>query len=187
MSKLLLALDVATVTGFAWGPVDGTPKADTVRFAKNGAIDDEVWASATKWLANFLAGYSPDVVAIEAPIMTSQSHNGTNPATQMRLLGLQAVLRNVVALKLARPAKLVHVQSARKFFIGHGNLTGEEAKRRAKARCIELGWLTEESATHDKADAMCVWAKAAGDLNPSFAANFTPLGTAKRPQPSLEF
>lgn len=187
--KILLALDVATVTGFAWGPVDGTPKADCIRFGGKDPLDDDVWVAGMKWLHNFLKVVQPDVVALEAPIMSSAPAGGSNPHTQLRLTGLQAVLRTVVAVNLPRPAKLVHVQSARKFFIGHGNLRGQEAKSRVKRRCIDIGWITEEDATYDKCDALCVWAKAAGDLSPTFAANFTPLMTARqKPAPiPMEF
>ena len=193
MTKSLLALDVATVTGFAFGEIGQVPKADSIRFGSKNATDDECWGAATRWLVDFLKVFTPDVVALEAPIMSSSAAGGTNPHTQMRLLGLQAVLRNVVALRLPRPAKLVHVQSARKLFIGHGNLRGEEAKKRVKQRCIELGWLTPEGATYDKADALCVFAKAAADLDKDFAANFTPLMTSPaniyrlRPDVELEF
>ena len=187
--KTLIALDVATVTGWAFGPIDGTPLSNRIRFGGKSAPDDEVWADATKWFVDFVATSRPDVVALEAPIMTSSPAGGSNPHTQMRLLGLQAVLRQAVYLKFGRPARLVHVQSARKFFIGHGNKPGEEAKRLVKARCIQLGWLTEEDAGFDRSDALCVWAKAAGDISPTFAANLTPLGTAapRAAEPALEF
>ncbi len=188
--KNLLALDVATVTGFAHGRLNATPKADCIRFAKTGATDDEVWCQALRWLHDLLKVIRPDVVALEAPIMTGRTHDGSNPQTQMRLFGLQAVLRTVVAINLPRPAKLIHVQSARKFFIGHGNLPGAEAKQRVKRRSIELGWVSEDEATYDKCDALCVWAKAAADLSPEFAANHTPLMTSRQkpaiPQ-TLEF
>lgn len=187
---MLLALDVATVTGYAWGPLDGVPKADSIRFGSKNPTDDEVWLAALRWLHDFLKVARPDVVALEAPIMSSAPAGGSNPHTQLRLTGLQAVLRAVVAANLPRAAKLVHVQSARKFFIGRGNLPGQEAKHQVKRRCIELAWLPADAPGFDRSDALCVWAKAAGDLDANFAANFTPLMTApqKRPEPAdVEF
>lgn len=190
MAKLLLALDIATTTGWALGALDDVPKADAIRFAKKDALPDEVWLSGMRWLHDLLKVAQPDVVALEAPIMSSSPAGGSNPHTQLLLTGLQAVLRTVVAANLPRPAKLVHVQSARKFFIGHGNKPGAEAKHLVKRRCIELGWLDPDAAGFDRSDALCVWAKAAGDLSPVFAANLTPLMTAgQKPalQPEPEF
>lgn len=185
MSRTLLALDVATTTGFAWGPIDGVPKADCIRFGGKDPLDDDVWVAALRWLHDFIKTLQPDVIALEAPIMSSSPAGGSNPRTQLRLVGLQAVLRTVVMVHMPRPAKLVHVQSARKFFIGHGNKPGAEAKQLVKRRCVDLGWISEEAATFDKCDAMCVWAKAAGDLSPVFAANFTPLMTVRqKPAPA---
>lgn len=175
MRPSILALDVATTTGFAHGRIGDRPLAGAIRFGKTGAIDDEVWAEATKWLIDILKVVTPDIVALEAPIQTARPGNdGSNAKTMMRLLGLQANLRKVVFLKYARPAQIIHVQSARKLFIGHGNLPGAEAKQLVKQRAINLGWL-DAADSYDKADALCVWAKAAADVDPGFAATMTPL------------
>ena len=177
MPRKLLALDVATNTGFAFGEVaaDTRPLSGVIRFGAKGCVDDDSWRAALVWLHDQIKVLAPDVVAIEAPIMSSQAAGGTNAQTMVRLLGLQAVLRTVVAVNLPVAAKLIHVQSARKAFIGRGNLPGAEAKRLVRQKCIDLGWLTEDSATFDKADAMCVWAKAASDLDPSIRWQFEPL------------
>lgn len=173
--KSVLALDVATVTGYAFGPIGEPQLCDALRFGHRDACDEDVWFPAMCFLTDRLNVLQPDVVAIEAPI-NSLVAGGTNARTTQRLLGLQAVLRTVVRAKRPNLAQLINVQSARKFFIGHGNLPGEEAKRRVRAKCIELGWLTEEDATYDKADALCVYAKACADIDRAWAASFTDLG-----------
>lgn len=184
--KSLLALDVSSVaTGWAFGRPGDVPVSGVHRFASKGATPDEIWLAALRWMTDQMNVRNPDVVAIEAAIMTSSfAEDGrpkTNPQTQGILWGLQAVLRTVVKAKRPGAAKLVNVSSARKFFTGRGTYPRDQAKPAVKRRCIELGWLTPDDATYDRCDALCIWAKAAGDIAPGFAANFTALATA-RPQ-----
>lgn len=179
--KTLLALDVATTTGWSFGPVatDARPSGSGhIRFGREGADDAETWKRALIWLTEQIGILNPSVVALEAPINSASPAGGSNAQTLGRLIGLQAVLRTVVEIKLPTSAKLIHVQSARKLFIGKGNLPGKAAKKLVQQRCIDLGWLGADEAQADRADAMCVWAKAVADLCPGFAANLTPLGTS---------
>jgi hypothetical protein len=179
--KTLLALDVATTTGWSFGPVaaDARPSlSGHIRFAREGADDAEVWKKALIWLTEQIGVLQPSVIALEAPINSASPAGGSNAQTLGRLIGLQAVLRAVVEIKLPTTAKLIHVQSARKLFIGKGNLPGKTAKKLVQERCVQLGWLSGDEVQADRADAMCVWAKAVADLCPAFAANLTPLGTS---------
>jgi len=183
--KSVLALDVSSVaTGWAFGRIGEKPSTGVVRFAPKGALDDEIWFAALKWMSEAIATMNPDVVAIEAAIMTSNfDEDGrpkTNPHTQGLLWGLQAVIRTVVKAKRPGVAKLIHVSTARKLFTGKGNYPKGQAKPAVRRRAIELGWLTPETATDDKADACCIFAKACADLDPTFAANFTLLGTTAK-------
>lgn len=180
-STSMLALDVATTTGWAFGPIaiDGRPTlSGHIRFGREGASDAETWKRALIWLTEQIGVLNPTVVALEAPINSANPAGGSNAQTLGRLIGLQAVLRTVVEIKLASSAKLIHVQSARKLFIGKGNLPGKEAKKLVQQRCIDLGWLPPDEAQPDRADACCVWAKAVADLCPGFAASLTPVGTS---------
>lgn len=171
----LLALDVATTTGWSFGPIsaDARPSlSGAQRFGEKGADDARVWRHALIWLTDQIAVLRPDVIAIEAPINSASPAGGSNAQTLGRLIGLQAVLRTVVEIKLPVSAKMIHVQSARKLFIGAGNLPGAQAKQMVQARCIDLGWVAAADAQPDKCDAMCIWAKAVADIDPAFAANF---------------
>lgn len=187
MPKSVLALDVSSVaTGWAFGRVGSKPITGVQRFAPKGSLDDEIWFAAMKWMTKQMNDLDPDVVAIEAAIMTSSFDEGgrpqTNPHTQGLLWGLQAVIRTVVKAKRPGVAKLIHVGSARKLFTGKGNYPKGQAKPAVRRRALELGWLTLETVTEDKADACCIWAKACADIDPAFASNFTLLGTARAPQ-----
>lgn len=182
MTKTILALDVATTTGWAVGRIGGVPSAGAYRFRGRGATEhDDIWAEALKWLNDMISMHAPDIVALEAPILSPSMGGGSNPKTLMLLTGLQAVMRTTVCLRMPSLARLIHVQSARKVFIGKGNLRGDVAKKMARDRCIELGWLTIEDATYDKADALCVWAKAAADLDNDTRHFFERLKAPKKP------
>lgn len=177
----ILALDVSVVAcGWAFGPVVARPVSGVIRFAPPGVSDDSVWFGALRWMTEQMTVLKPDVVAIEAAIMASAPGQGgkTNPHTQGLLWGLQAILRTVVKAKSGRPALMVNVSTARKFFTGKGNYPKGEAKPAIKRRCIELGWV-DGAATHDTTDALCVWAFGASQIDPAFAAEFTPLGMSK--------
>lgn len=182
MPRTILALDVATVTGWAFGPIGDPEQCNAVRFGPKHGTDEDCWYDALKFVNGKLDDLKPDIVAIEAPPNSLTMGGQTNLATMGRLLGLQAVIRTVVRARRPSLARLIHLQAARKFFISHGNLPGAEAKARVRRRCIELGWLTEDNATYDKADALCVFAKASADIDQGFAARLVPLFRS----PSLE-
>lgn len=186
MGCSILALDVASVTGWCFGVPGSAPTASgSLRFAEQGADDPRVWSKAMVWLTQQINGLSPSIVYIEAPITSASPAGGSNAATMSRLIGLQAVLRAVVELKLPVSAKLVHVQSARKLFIGAGNLPGKIAKERVQQRCIDLGWIAPEDAQPDRCDAMCVWAFAAAQHDPEFAAQFVKPRQPRRKAPAV--
>lgn len=173
----VFALDAsATSTGWGFGSTDARPVGAVHRFAPKGAPADEVWAKATIWMNEQMKVLQPDVVAIEAPIMSSNPGQGgfTNPATQGMLWGLQATLRTVVYLRKGRPAILVNAASARKLLTGRGTYEKGQAKAAVKRRCMDLGW-ADEASTFDLCDAYCVWAFAAASVDKDFAANFAPL------------
>lgn len=169
--RTILALDVATVTGWAYGTVGRPVSSGSLRFGPaTPTCDEDVFYAAMVWLNDQLGTLRPNVVAIEAPIQSAAAGGRSNPKTMGRLIGLQAVLRTVVRARLPSVARLVNVQSARKSFIGSGNLPGEEAKRRVRARCLELGWVDAAAASFDRCDALCVFAKASLDLDPDCLA-----------------
>lgn len=174
--KTILALDVSvSATGWAYGAPGEVPLSGVIRFAPKGATEDEVWYAALRWMTEQMGVLNPDVVAIEAPIMSVGGF--TSAQTQGALWGLQAVLRTVAKAK-GRPARLVNVSSARLLFTGKGRYEKDQAKPAVKRRCVELGWV-DQTATYDRCDALCVFAKAAADIDPAFAEQFTPLGAKK--------
>lgn len=155
----VLALDVATVTGWAVGEIGGKPLSGALRFAEKGASHYRVCFKAQVWLHQQIKLHRPDVVYMEGAINSASLGGKSNPSTFILLNGLQTVLGVTVEACLPVSAKTIAVSTVRKRFLGRGNLRSEDAKPMVKARCIELGWV-DEDATFDRCDALAVWAAA---------------------------
>lgn len=153
----ILALDVsASCTGWAFGSPDARPISGIVKFAKDGATEDEVYLSAMIWTHRQMAALGPDIVAIEAPIKSS-GFGQTNAASQAMLVGLQGVIRAVVKARLPGRAVLVQSATARKTFTGRGTYDKGEAKAAVQAEVLRRGWLAADEMQPDRADALCLW------------------------------
>ena len=170
--KSILALDISkSACGWAYGFPDMVPTSGVTPFGKNTTTDDEVWRNALVWMNDQITVLSPQIVAIEAPIMSSAPGQGgfTNPQSQAVLWGLQAVIRTVVKARLPGAAMLVNVASARKVFTGRGTYGKGEAKDAVQQEAIRRGWLSLTNVQADRADALCVWTYAAAQQLPSLA------------------
>jgi hypothetical protein len=174
--KSILALDVSkNACGWAFGSPDEKPLSGVVSFGKGSHTDDEVWRSGMVWLNERMGFFEPQIVAIEAAIMSSAPGQGgfTNPQSQALLLGLQAVLRTVVKARLPGAAMLVAPSSARKTFTGRGTYSKGEAKDAVQAEAMRRGWLNFTNLNPDRADALCLWCHQAALQLPELAFNQT--------------
>jgi Holliday junction resolvasome RuvABC endonuclease subunit len=180
----ILALDVSkTATAFAFGTPDQVPVTGLQPFT--GATADDVWLKASAWINGQLAVMHPDIVAIEAKIMsTGNAGMHTNAETQEILWGLQTIFRTFVLGKTKKPALLIASSTARKTLTGRGTFPKGEAKDAVGRECMRRGWLTPETLQHDKADALAVWCHVAAEQNPDLrfgrakAANVIPMRRA---------
>ncbi len=180
--RSILALDVSkTACGWAYGLPGDKPLSGVTTFGGNTATDDEVWRNGMVWLNERMAFFKPDIVAIEAAIMSSAPGQGgfTNPYSQALLLGLQAVLRTVVKARLPGAAVLVAPSTARKTFCGRGQFAKGEAKPAVQQEAVRRGWLDHVSLDPDKADALCLWCHVAAQQLPDLAFN-----PKRRPAPA---
>ncbi|WMT90120.1 hypothetical protein [Pelagibacterium sp. H642] len=155
----VMALDVATVTGWAVGEIGSKPLSGALRFAGKGTAHPRLWLKAMIWMHDQLKIHRPDVVYMEAAINSASLEGKSNPTTFVLLNGLQAVLATAVESRLPVSAKTIKVNTVRKHFLGAGNIPGKVAKPMAKAKCIELGWV-DDDASFDRCDALAVWAAA---------------------------
>jgi hypothetical protein len=180
----ILALDVATVTGVCDGVAGEEPTFSTVRFGSDGEEHEEAFERALRWIAERLRDHPPDAVRAEATInlaafmrfnpKTKKAELATTPATIIRLTGLSAVIAAAVKVK-GIPYEHVRVGTARKGFIGHGNLKGPEAKRRSFEMCKLIGW---HPSNRDESDAGAIWFHGVSQLAPHLLPRITPMDQA---------
>ena len=149
----LLALDLASKTGVAFGVAGGKPQAGSVHL---GATEDLRFAKVISLTGNLIEKWSPDLVAVEAPV------GGANASAF--LIGLIACVRGEATRRGLRVVSY-YPSTIRKHFLGKA-LTARDfpgknhaaAKKAIKgavmARCHLLGW---EAKDGDCGDALALW------------------------------
>jgi len=170
---LLLAADIATISGFCCGYPGETPVFETVNFGSvdSGDTHFEIGARALRWIANRLRDERPDQIWIEEPISFAGLAGKTNKNSLVRLNGLFLLIGSAARLK-GVPVHLVKVNEARKNFIGKGRLKGVEAKRRCRSMCKQLGWDVKNA---DEADAAAIWWVACAANAPELVPPISPM------------
>ena len=173
----VLALDIATTTGAAFGRPGDAPKTWSKKFVQH--TKGARLAHALKWTTQVLERAQPDFVAIEAPIK--------GPQRNEVLIGLAAVCQAAV-IAADIPCQVFTVQDVRKHFLGKHlttkdfpGLKSDKAKRAIKdaviARCRSLGWGVADD---NCADAAALWDLACSTFSRSHAVNTTPLFGERR-------
>jgi len=151
----ILALDIATHMGVAFGRPLTNPTAWTVDFGELREHDAR-FAKALRFIRAMHEKLAPDLIAIEAPI--------GGPDASHYLIGLVAVVR-AQAHDLGIQSVEYNIGSVRKHFIGtHFTkkdfpTVSESAavkiiKGKVLTRCRALGW---EVSDYDQADACGLW------------------------------
>lgn len=148
----ILALDLATRTGWARGVVNGEPEFGSVTFGKDGASNAARFAHALRWAVDIFKDDPPDILVIEAPIAVQ----GFSVQQGAKLLfGLPAIFI-ATAYECGVHRIYEHdVRDIRNVFLGHRNLKTAIAKAATERRCRQLGWQVPD---HNAADACALWA-----------------------------
>lgn len=185
-APMILSLDIATKTGVCEGRAGEAPRFYSLTFAQDGDDHEDAFMRALRWIAERLHVDKPDAVYVEAPVNpaafigryneeTGRVGMSTNPDTTIRLMGLWAVIAAAAKVKGIKYRR-VNVQTARKSFIGAGNLKGAEAKRRGFEMCKLLGWTPKN---RDESDAACIHFHAMTLEAPYLAPVITPMMQSK--------
>jgi hypothetical protein len=157
---IILALDLASVTGIAVGSPGGAPTAWSVDLGA-GRSEDHRFSQALVLTHKLIEAHKPDLLAIEAPI--------GGKTTSHFLVGLVACVRGYAHNRKVRVVRK-EVAEIRKHFLG-GHITSahykhiknprqakEAARNAGKAavmqRCKALGWDAQD---YDAADACALW------------------------------
>jgi hypothetical protein len=148
----ILALDLATTTGAAFGSPQDVPRSWTVDLGKG---DARKFATALRMTRAMIYKLQPDVLAIEAPV--------GGPKTSHFLVGLVACVVGT-ATEAGIEVEQHNIASVRKHFLGYApqmrDFKGSslQQKRQIKAlvmnRCRALGWPVEDD---NAADACALW------------------------------
>ncbi len=167
----VLALDLATTTGWAFGAPGSTPQVGHLRFSKSGSPRASTYRGFRNWLEERwnVRDQQPDLIVYESPAVPSIMAGKTNIDTIKLLVGLGEHLEewchNKIELREAR------VADVRVHFIG-SNMKSAFAKQKTFEQCKMLGWPVEN---FDQADAAALWDYQCAWLNPKLAAHSTPL------------
>lgn len=175
--KTILALDIATCTGFAFGKPGQTPRSGSIRLAKTGASNGEIGQGMLTWLVDFITVNKPDMIYYEVPLDPRHMGKSTTFKTARILLGLPFLVETIAQARGIFKMREAGVQDVRKFFVGQARPANK--KEAVKARCRQLGW----SAVDDNAaDALGLWAFACAIEAPGSTIMTAPLFEPQRPK-----
>jgi Holliday junction resolvasome RuvABC endonuclease subunit len=150
MTQRVLAFDLATKCGVAFGDVTGSPRFLT-EVLGNASEGHPARFSQTLHLTQILIKrHKPTVIALEKALAAGPV--GGQERVQIAM-GMRACVMGVARMRNVRVSEYP-IATVRKHFIGHGGLPGKEAKAAVMARCRALGWDVEDD---NQGDACAVW------------------------------
>jgi crossover junction endodeoxyribonuclease RuvC len=167
----VLALDLASVTGWAVGEPGATPEHGSIRFASKGASHEAVFASAYDWMREKIDQYHPDLVVWESPMPTSFNRGSTNTNTTTLLYGLPAVIGMTAYKSGIFDIRKATTRDVRMHFIGQ-NPRGHVGKKLVIQQCRALGHAVTDD---NQSDAIATWSYMCALIEPKLAMAPTPL------------
>lgn len=176
MNGGILALDLATTTGWCEGLPGETPIHGSSRLAPPSSPSPAVHGGLLDFLAKRLTAFRYRAVVYEAPLDPRWKGAMTNTATARILLGLPAVVE-AVCYQTGTPVREATSGDVRKHMLGCRPKSAE-AKPMVLARAREMGFDPRDD---NAADALMIWHYACALLAPKEARDTTPLmARAKR-------
>jgi hypothetical protein len=191
VEKMILALDTATVTGWAAGNPGDEPTWGSRDFTSPGG-NGEVIAKFRHSLNGLCYKFKPTTIVFESPYIPRPNFNrrpGAGPPpmnalTLRRLLTLTGIVEEV-AWELRIECLEATAAEIMKFFLGTGRVAGGRPAKKAAtiAMCQRYGWATVDE---DACDALALWTMAEGIIDPRAASRRGdgPLFIAPRPRSS---
>ena len=161
---IVAALDLATKTGVALGPLGGAPELWTLDLKSNGeARHHGTRLAKIQGLAHSLIHeHGVTLIAIEKPF--NAAHNSWE--TTLLTFGLTANVLSWAARK-GVAVELYPAQTIAKHFVGSGKLKRAEKKAAILSECRARGW---RPADDNQADAAALWDLACARLSQTQAA-----------------
>lgn len=173
---LILALDLATTTGYAIGLPGDVPRCGTAHFAgPNGASINAIFANALTFFSGFLKQEPRPVSLILEAMLPPEAMKGeTSRRTRDLLAGLHGIVRATAHCRGIFEISDVGVLAVRRHFCGDQRAN----KADVLERCKILGW---RPTNHNEADAAACWHFACSLVRPEVAIQCSPLFYGKRP------
>jgi hypothetical protein len=134
---MILALDLARVTGFAYGDGINNPISGSVVLAPPSASNASTGRGLLRWLTGFLTLSPASCVYIEAPLDPRAMGKKTSMMSARQLIGLAYLAETIVTAKGVDRVREARVQQVRKFFVGSAR--PDDGKAAVMRRCRELG------------------------------------------------
>jgi hypothetical protein len=169
----IMALDISKrSTGVCEGKLGEKPIFYTVPFGDADHDPEDTWYRCFDWfLDRLLAPAAPSHVFIEAPAQAGSFSGHTNANVTTTVTGLWSTVSSLCR-KRGVIFRKVHVATARKSFLGIGNLKSADAKREVRRVCDSIGWKPKN---FDEADAGCVFHFAGKQIAPSLMPDTRPF------------
>lgn len=167
----LWALDLATVSGFAYGEVGHIPKSGSVRLRKKGEDREVVAFNLLAFLRDRFVLDRPDRVYIEHWMAPKAQPSADAVVVQLMLHGVAQGLLRAYGVEPV----LVHPQTWRKHFIGTSNAGNRDATKQMtirRARALRL--IPADCCDDNRADAVGIFDFASAQLG--HPINFTLYG-----------
>jgi len=171
MAAPIMALDLATCTGWAVGEPGNLLAHGSHRFASGGASHEAIFAAALKWISDKITFYEPKTIVWEAPMPTSFRKGQSNVNTTTLLYGLPAIIGAVAYLRMVYDVRKATTRDVRLHFIGQ-NPKGHIGKKLVMRQCRAMGW---EVADDNEGDALALWSFMCSLIEPKLAIAPTPL------------
>lgn len=176
MNGGILALDLASHTGWCEGIPGETPTHGSLRFAPPSSGPGAVLGGLLDFMAKRLSAFRYRAVVYEAPLDPRWKGNQTNLNTARILIGMPGVVEAVCNLT-GTPVREATSGDVRMHMIGC-RPKKDAAKPMVIAKARELGFDPQDD---DAADAIMIWHYACSMLAPKEARDTTPLmSRAKR-------
>jgi hypothetical protein len=165
----ILALDLATITGWARGVPGSIPTCGIIKFGNSDASASATFAGALRWFSEFLkADKLPTAIMLESMLPPGAMKGETNRAARDRLAGLHGVIRAVAHCRGVFDIAEIDVLAVRQHFCGARNV----GKNVVYERCKTLGYPVNDL---NASDACAIWSYACGIVEPNTGVDITPL------------
>jgi hypothetical protein len=165
---MILALDQATVTGWAAGEPGTRPVWGARAFRARST--GEMLSLFRNWLIARCEEFHPSLICFESPyIPRGKPRNGSPPLNPLTLRRLLAIAGTIEAVAWDQRIRCLEARAPEieKFFVGRATRGDRAAKKKnTVSMCATYGWNT---VSDDAADALALWAMAEATIAPALA------------------